>query len=158
VSDFIAHFWDWKPKRVHHFKGGFKNTPLESKYSVIVITKAYGAWALYILSLEQASLWKKYKIWWFVMNCFRVWRIHHHLSQLPTICDELFRAWRIHYHLSRNYPQFVMDWFFRAWRIHYHLSRNYPQFVMNCFLGLEEFIIIHPKIIPQLLTICHESF
>jgi len=62
VSDFIAHFWDWKPKRVGHtLRGGLK-IPNLSQNSVIVITKAYGAWALYMLSLEQASLWKKLTI------------------------------------------------------------------------------------------------
>jgi len=42
-----------------HYKGGLK-IPNLSQNPVIVITKAYGgAWALYMLSLEQASLWKK---------------------------------------------------------------------------------------------------
>jgi hypothetical protein len=65
LSDFIAHFGDWKPKRVHHFKGGLK-IPHLSQNSVIVITKAYGAWTLYILSLEQASMWIFY---FYLMIC-----------------------------------------------------------------------------------------
>jgi hypothetical protein len=46
------------PKGFTILRGGLK-IPHLSQNSVIVITKAYGAWALYILSLEQASLWKK---------------------------------------------------------------------------------------------------
>jgi hypothetical protein len=114
--------------------GGFKNTPLESKFCY---SNNQSIWGLgFVHSFFGTSLLvKKIQVWWFVMNCFRAWRIHHHLSHnYPQfVMNCFFRAWRIHYHLSRNYPQFVMNCFFRAWRIHYHLSRNYPQFVMNRF-------------------------
>jgi len=102
--------------------GGFKNTPLESKFCY---SNNQSIWGLgFVHSFFGTSfLVKKIQIWWFVMNCFRAWRISS--SSIPITHD---LSW-----IVLGLEEFII------------IYPNYPWLVMNCFLGFEEFIIIYPE-------------
>ncbi len=158
--------------------GGFKNTPLESKFCY---SNNQSIWGLgFVHSFFGTSLLvKKIQVWWFVMNCFRAWRISsssipitHDLSWIvflgleefiiiypnyPWLVMNCFLGFEEFIIIYPNYPWFVMNCF-RVWRIHYHLSHNYPGFVMNCFRVWRIHYHLSRNYPTITHTICHESF